>query len=255
MKKRLLLPVLFLLALAYAPSGARACTENVECDDGNPCTVDTCVAGVCENDSAQMEGLGCEDEDPCTMEDTCLGGVCSGDPLDADGDTYVSDACEGDDCDDGNPDIHPDATEGPDGDDTCSDGFDNECDGVADLDDPGCVPCVDSDQDGYGEQASDNCDHPEQDCDDHNPNVNPGVLEGPPATPTCADGKDNDCDGLMDKYDEFCIGSLAWVAGEEAEASEVGSASPTKSKASNLLAVFFVPIGIIIALKRLRRKK
>lgn len=255
MKKRFFLPALFLLALACAPSGARACIDHADCDDLNPCTVDTCVEGVCENDSAPMEGQLCDDQDPCTMDDTCLGGVCGGDPLDEDGDTYVSDACLGDDCDDGDPDINPGATEGPDGDATCLDGVDNECDGAADLEDPGCVPCVDSDQDGYGEQASENCDHPEEDCEDGNPNINPGVLEGPPATPTCADGKDNDCDGLVDKYDEFCIGSVTWVTGEEAEASQVGPASRTQSKASNLLALLLVPIGIVITLKALYRKK
>jgi len=51
-----------------------SCTEDSDCDDGNPNTIDTCASGscqhVCANDAA------CDDEDPCTA-DTCDNGVCS----------------------------------------------------------------------------------------------------------------------------------------------------------------------------------
>ena len=37
-----------------------------------------------------------------------------------------------------------------------------------------------------------------EDCDDTDPAVNPDVIEGPENPGTCADGVDNDCDGLID---------------------------------------------------------
>merc|ERR1711923_110476 len=51
-----------------------SCTEDSDCDDGNPDTINTCVSGscqtVCGSDAA------CDDNDPCTT-DTCTAGVCS----------------------------------------------------------------------------------------------------------------------------------------------------------------------------------
>ena len=110
------------------------------------------------------------------------------------------------DCDDTNPDINPGVLEGPDGDPTCGDTLDNDCDDDTDLDDLGCVPCVDTDGDGYGADASGNCTYPEADCDDTNPDANPGATEGPFDDPTCSDGFDNDCDGLTDLLDvDDCV--------------------------------------------------
>jgi hypothetical protein len=51
----------------------------------------------------------------------------------------------------------------------CSDKQDNDNDGLADLDDPDCMPTQ---------------------CD---------------PTEDCLDGKDNDCDGLTDEQDGECI--------------------------------------------------
>jgi FlaG/FlaF family flagellin (archaellin) len=48
--------------------------------------------------------------------------------------------------------------------------------------------CVDEDTDGYGSPASSSCTHPELDCDDSDPNINPGETE------VCGDGIDNNCD-------------------------------------------------------------
>ena len=45
------------------------------------------------------------------------------------------------------------------------------------------------------------------DCDDNNPAVNPGAVEGAIDDPTCSDGIDNDCDGLIDT-DPECIAIL-----------------------------------------------
>ena len=49
------------------------CTVNAQCDDGNPCTDDTCSAGTCTfaNNTAS-----CDDGNPCTAGETCGGGAC-----------------------------------------------------------------------------------------------------------------------------------------------------------------------------------
>jgi hypothetical protein len=76
-----------------------------DCDDGDPCTVDTC--------------------NPLTAE-------CEHTPLDADEDGYAAivspdgTECSGDDCDDSDPDIYPGAPE------VCLDGVDQDCDTVID---------------------------------------------------------------------------------------------------------------------------
>jgi len=101
---------------------------------------------------------------------------------DADGDGYgdpASPLCPHPelDCNDGDPDVHPGGVEGPLGDPTCSDGEDNDCDGARDQGEPICRECMDLDGDGYGTNESANCPHPEQDCDDADPDVHPGMSE------------------------------------------------------------------------------
>ena len=66
----------------------------------------------------------------------------------------------------------------------------------------GCMPCADIDGDGYGAPSSPLCTFPQWDCDDSDPYVNPGATEGPFDDPTCSDGIDNDCDGLIDTDQE-----------------------------------------------------
>jgi hypothetical protein len=66
------------------------------------------------------------------------------------------------------------------------------------------APCIDDDMDGYGNPGNPECDNPEEDCDDLDPDVNPAGTEGPGGDATCSDGKDNDCDGLTDEDDPDC---------------------------------------------------
>ena len=120
------------------------------------------------------------DEVLCTV--TLRGNDCrNGSPeaYDVDSDGFTS--CGGD-CDDDEDRAYPGGIEAPDG-------IDNDCDGV--IDDG--TAQVDDDEDGF-------CDHPAAcsdgslpgDCNDGDPQVNPGAEENP------VDGIDNDCDGVVD---------------------------------------------------------
>ncbi len=82
---------------------------------------------------------------------------------------------------------------------SCSDGLDNDCDGVTDGMDTDC--CPDSDGDGYTDVACGGLD-----CNDGNANVSPGALE------SCGDLVDNDCNGNTDCDDQSCTGHPACCA-------------------------------------------
>ena len=114
--------------------------------------------------------------------------------------------------------------------------------------------CVDHDGDGYGSPANFTCAQPELDCDDANPDVYPGAQEGPAGDPTCSDGLDNNCDGLMDAADPGCI-APPWGGAESAEASFYGSKTVSNSNVLNNLALLLIPVGAIFFLRILRRKR
>jgi len=121
---------------------------------------------------------------------------------DGDGSFAEGGGCGEVDCDDADPAVYPGRIE------DCGNGIDDNCDGLIDGSDPDCT-CTDGDGDGYGSPASPACLHPEEDCDDADPAVNPGAYEGPEGDPTCLDGVDNDCDGYIDAgEDPGC--TLCW---------------------------------------------
>ncbi len=61
--------------------GVKGCNKHVDCDDGNPCTADTCVHGRgCQYSNAPA-GTACTDGNACTSGDTCVAGACSGSPV------------------------------------------------------------------------------------------------------------------------------------------------------------------------------
>lgn len=77
------------------------------------------------------------------------------------------------DCNDNNNTVYPDAPE------ICGDGIDQDCEN-------GDLACGDVDGDGDGYTAS------EGDCNENDPSIHPGATE-------ICDGKDNDCDGMVDE--------------------------------------------------------
>ena len=56
---------------------AGACVALPKCNDGNPCTLDSCDAGTCGH-LPTAEGQTCSDGDPCTTDDICASGTCAG---------------------------------------------------------------------------------------------------------------------------------------------------------------------------------
>jgi len=147
---------------------------------------------------------------------------------DADGDGFMVD--EGD-CDDDDPDVHPNATE------VCN-GRDDNCDGEIDE---GLVTegYYDGDGDGWGDlnQPAFGCpndlgDYVEEshDCDDQDGNTYPGAQE-------LCDGRDNDCNGLIDDGDPC---------------SDYENAGPTPS--ANLVAALLLSAWMGVSAWRRRRK-
>ncbi len=201
------------------PASALCTYSGLDCNDGNPNVNPGAIEGPYGDPT-------CGD----TLDNDCDGHVDGDDGaccecVDGDDDGYGDPACENcthpeTDCDDSSPDVNPGAFEGPHGDPTCSDTLDNDCDGYVDGDDGACCECVDGDSDGYGDPGCENCTHPETDCDDSNPDVNPGATEGPPGDPTCIDALDNDCDGDADSADGACVNGI--ILAQELDPSDQG---------------------------------
>ncbi len=92
-----------------------------DCDDGNPCSVDTCnPIGVGCSSATVANGITCSDGNVCTTGDACASGKCAGATLVCDdGNPCTLDGCDskfgctvkaatGGSCEDGNPCTAPD---------------------------------------------------------------------------------------------------------------------------------------------------
>jgi hypothetical protein len=200
---------------------ALAAPEGTLCDDGDPCTFqDTCGAAGCAGmaldcsvlDSAcqvgrcdpgsgacvaeaALNGTPCSDGVRCTTDDTCREGMCGGVAITC---PEGADPCAVPACDEGTGACVPTP--------------------VADG-----APCDDADRCTAGDVCAGGlcvatpavCEGPGPDacfagaCDPGNgacifERVLRAEPEGEPGSPTCADGTDDDCDGLVDLDDPDC---------------------------------------------------
>ena len=180
-----------------------------------------------------------------------------------------NDVTVGGDCDDTNPNIHPDAVEicsitpgegnGVDENcdgtidegcaiEICTDGFDNNGNGLQDCDDTAACDCSDVDQDGYTVVDGD--------CNDSNENIHPGAAE-------FCNGLDNDCDGVIND-DNVCIDGANPDIGDfgsgfvEANGGVFGFAGcslQTSAASSNSLdAELAIAAGFALLIVTLRRR-
>ena len=146
--------------------GYRTCGIPADCNDNdrfiNPGAQEWCSDNKDNNCNSQI------DETPC---------ICP----DADSDGFTASYCGGTDCSDTDNTVYPGAPE------LCTDGKDNDCNGLKDCADPNAVNCpAITDADGDGFDVAGICGTP--DCDDNDANVYPGA-------PEICDGKDSNCDG------------------------------------------------------------
>jgi len=170
-------------------------TDNTDCDDNNS-AVNPSASEICNN-----------------IDDNCNGATDDGLSFvtyyaDVDGDNYGDAnnstlACtlpngyvtDNTDCDDNNAAVNPSATE------VCNN-IDDNCNGSIDDGLVFTIYYADADGDTYGDtnNSVSNCDLVEgyildnTDCDDNNPNVNPGALEMP------NNGIDDNCNGDIDEF-------------------------------------------------------
>jgi hypothetical protein len=164
--------------------------EPVNCDDGNVCTTDSCDPGAgCV--SAPNDGASCDDGNACTGGDVCAGTVCRGSAIAGccatDADCNDGDACTIDSCAAGRCASQPRVCAVAD---KCTVGF---CDATTGACATAPVTCND------GNVCTDDFCDPDQGCVSR-PTANPPQ----PKETSCADGADNDCDGLIDSADPDC---------------------------------------------------
>jgi len=165
-----------------------------------------------DDDDSTPTGDDDDDDTPTSDDDDATGDDDDSSPtsVDLDGDGYDSDV----DCDDADPNTNPGAVE-------ICDLWDNDCDGEYDEGLLFSVWYADLDGDGFGSDDDfyETCDGAPAgylatngDCDDADPNTNPGAVE-------VCDLWDNDCD---DDFDEGCLGDDDDSAGDDDDDDSAG---------------------------------
>ncbi len=179
--------------------GGGAPNSNVQ----DPGAVTFNTAGTFTVTLTVTDSLGLSDPSPASRSITVNSPTPGPNPTptctDADGDGFAQEggSCGAVDCNDTDPSVSPDASE------SCTDGIDNDCNGLADAVDPNAVgcpaseSCFDNDGDHYSPDGG-VCGP--VDCDDFAAAINPGATEA------CSDEVDNDCDGAVDNDDPECNG-------------------------------------------------
>ena len=156
----------------------------ISCESPDQCSLASCdpATGECEVNDV-LDGTFCDDLNFCTELDYCSGGVCKGLPVDCDD----LNSCTADDCDPDAGCIYQNkASSCGDGDpctinDHCQDGL---C--VGDFD-PACQCEFDADCDDGNACTTDAC--------------TDWICVNAIGPEICFDGKDNDCDGMVDEDD------------------------------------------------------
>ncbi len=189
-------------------------------------------------------GLDCNDGDAAihpaatevcdSVDNNCVDGVDEGN--DADNDGY-DDLCDGD-CNDADSSINPGEVERCD-----ALNVDEDCDGLADNDDPVALNTsafsVDSDGDGYGHATNTevSCDirsglsNTNDDCDDTDAAINPGASE------LCSTvGVDDDCDGEVDE--DSAIDAIAQYPDSDGDGYGLDSGVVTACTSGNSAPTF-----------------
>jgi Putative metal-binding motif len=180
------------------PDCVAECNGNIVCINSCPPMKDPACVAACEGSTNYEE---CVNACPDFLDPACV--------AECDGNQTCIDECPPpQDGDDDNPDCGWAGSI-----EICGDHIDNDCDGIAD---DGCLGtyCIDEDNDGFG--VGEGCSG-QQDCDDTDPDINPGVTEGP--VENCGDGIDDNCDWVPDGMCDSCVdtdGDGYWVGNGEA---------------------------------------
>lgn len=103
--------------------------------------------------------------------------------------------------------------------------------------------CTDGDEDDYSVEGA-GCG--QVDCNDADPDINPGAGEGPPGDPSCSDGKDNNCNGLKDAADPGCFSGQGGCSGASAaEAAAMHRDGQAPSDGASLFLLLLFPVSAL----------